>query len=123
MQHIFTMRRVMRLVVLAFIAISIILTYAYATGVSARVTTLEHAAHAHPGHVQGTYASRVDVEALWADHDALVLCIANTAYTRPLILQCLEDVASAARHDPTCQEDEPCWDCSSMGNKVCGRNP
>jgi hypothetical protein len=20
----------------------------------------------------------------------------------------------------TCQEDEPCWDCTSMGNGVCG---
>lgn len=20
----------------------------------------------------------------------------------------------------TCQEDEPCWDCETMGNKVCG---
>jgi hypothetical protein len=20
----------------------------------------------------------------------------------------------------TCQEDEPCWDCSTMGNRVCG---
>lgn len=22
-----------------------------------------------------------------------------------------------------CQEDEPCWDCSTMGNRVCGVIP
>lgn len=21
---------------------------------------------------------------------------------------------------PTCQEDEPCWDCTTMGNRICG---
>lgn len=22
---------------------------------------------------------------------------------------------------PACMEDQPCWDCTAMGNKVCGR--
>lgn len=22
-----------------------------------------------------------------------------------------------------CQEDEPCWDCSTMGNRICGPLP
>jgi len=22
--------------------------------------------------------------------------------------------------DGTCQEDDPCWDCTTMGNHVCG---
>jgi hypothetical protein len=22
--------------------------------------------------------------------------------------------------DPGCQEDEPCWDCATMGNRICG---
>lgn len=21
---------------------------------------------------------------------------------------------------PACQEDEPCWDCTTMGNRICG---
>lgn len=21
---------------------------------------------------------------------------------------------------PVCQEDEPCWDCTTMGNRICG---
>lgn len=27
------------------------------------------------------------------------------------------------RSPVTCQEDEPCWDCQTMGNHVCGPNP
>lgn len=23
-------------------------------------------------------------------------------------------------HTTECQEDEPCWDCHTMGNKICG---
>lgn len=32
--------------------------------------------------------------------------------------------ASAPPRPPavTCQEDDPCWNCSTMGNKVCGPN-
>ncbi len=25
-----------------------------------------------------------------------------------------------AEHDDVCQEDEPCWDCHTMGNLICG---
>lgn len=24
---------------------------------------------------------------------------------------------------PPCQEDEPCWDCATMGNHICGLTP
>lgn len=101
MQHI-TMRRVVRLVAVAFAIVGIFLAYAYATGVTARLNTLEeyrdnlvggqHQDMERLARIEHTtYASHVDVEALWADHDALVACIANTSYTRDLILQCLDD--------------------------------
>lgn len=25
--------------------------------------------------------------------------------------------------EPSCMEDEPCWDCETMGNRVCGVSP
>jgi hypothetical protein len=31
-----------------------------------------------------------------------------------------EDSGTIAPLDITCQEDMPCWDCTSMGNKECG---
>ncbi len=30
------------------------------------------------------------------------------------------EVISPAPFVPACQEDEPCWDCSTMGNQQCG---
>lgn len=24
------------------------------------------------------------------------------------------------RHTPQCQEDQPCWNCHTMGNRICG---
>lgn len=23
-------------------------------------------------------------------------------------------------HSPSCAEDDPCWDCHTMGNQICG---
>lgn len=27
------------------------------------------------------------------------------------------------RAQEACQEDEPCWDCETMGNRICGVEP
>lgn len=31
-----------------------------------------------------------------------------------------ESLAPAVDRRPTCQEDMACWDCETMGNRVCG---
>lgn len=36
-------------------------------------------------------------------------------------------MGDASLHDsdadrPSCAEDDPCWDCSTMGNRVCGKH-
>lgn len=35
--------------------------------------------------------------------------------------QARRDVGVVQQH--RCEEDEPCWDCSTMGNHVCGPRP
>jgi hypothetical protein len=33
------------------------------------------------------------------------------------------DAGAGIRNAPACHEDEPCWDCSTMGNRTCGPRP
>lgn len=44
---------------------------------------------------------------------------ANTQATQPMT-QATEVAHTAPTTQPTCEEDEPCWDCHTMGNRVCG---
>lgn len=30
------------------------------------------------------------------------------------------EIPTAGPETPVCQEDDPCWDCETMGNKICG---
>lgn len=32
-------------------------------------------------------------------------------------------ISTANVPDGRCHEDDPCWDCSTMGNRICGRVP
>lgn len=31
-----------------------------------------------------------------------------------------QDLVPVGAEDGDCQEDEPCWDCRTMGNRICG---
>lgn len=48
---------------------------------------------------------------------ACFTAVAHHVYTPQLFGQCLADYGSAGR----CTEDMACWNCSTMGNEVCGR--
>jgi hypothetical protein len=56
---------------------------------------------------------------------ALAVCVAGGATTAPQKTSRFDsygyflgsDVTTRA---PSCFEDEPCWNCSTMGNRVCG---
>lgn len=47
---------------------------------------------------------------------------------RPLLLAALLSIGGCVAAGPpeydapavSCQEDEPCWDCDTMGNQICG---
>lgn len=46
-------------------------------------------------------------------------CINAPSYTRGMIeSQCVADYYEMAG---TCTEDMPCWNCNTMGNRVCGK--
>lgn len=55
--------------------------------------------------------SQVFLEALTA------LAFLSGGYSLPEPVQPASEPVSQA---PVCQEDEPCWDCETMGNRVCG---
>lgn len=51
-------------------------------------------------------------------------CVTNVAgYSREMIeAQCLTDWMESRESlkSQPCYEDEPCWDCTTMGNRICG---
>lgn len=44
---------------------------------------------------------------------------ANSAYAAP-VFQVPIKTLELPRNTTECQEDEPCWDCATMGNRTCG---
>lgn len=40
-----------------------------------------------------------------------------------LLVFCALDAIGVLSPTPACQEDQPCWNCSTMGNGVCGPTP
>lgn len=34
-----------------------------------------------------------------------------------------DQITTTNHPDERCHEDDPCWDCSTMGNRVCGPRP
>lgn len=45
------------------------------------------------------------------------LAFMSGAYSLP---EPVQPASGPAVEAPVCQEDEPCWDCETMGNRVCG---
>lgn len=54
---------------------------------------------------------------------ALALVVALTAAVLMVPGRANADVAPPAEPTTTCLEDEPCWDCTVMGNGICGPPP
>lgn len=46
--------------------------------------------------------------------------ITATAISTILILTGCSGTATSNKMNAACEEDQPCWDCNTMGNKVCG---
>jgi hypothetical protein len=38
-----------------------------------------------------------------------------------LIVAAFALVMATSSHKPRCEEDEACWNCQTMGNKICGK--
>lgn len=51
---------------------------------------------------------------------AYLAAIATVTFGMPLALQPVFAEADQSIKPVVCMEDEPCWKCSEMGNKVCG---
>lgn len=46
--------------------------------------------------------------------------IAALAVTTALVLTGCSEAKTTNKTSVACEEDQPCWDCHTMGNKVCG---
>ena len=46
--------------------------------------------------------------------------LAALAAASTLMAACGPDPVPEPETRPSCYEDEPCWDCETMGNMVCG---
>lgn len=47
--------------------------------------------------------------------------IRGTLFSLALLLGSCHGISPTKTEAPkTCQEDDPCWNCETMGNKVCG---
>ena len=55
------------------------------------------------------------------DEDTPVVTTTTTpATTSTPATTTTQPAASTSTAAPACQEDEPCWDCTTMGNQICG---
>jgi hypothetical protein len=49
--------------------------------------------------------------------------ITAAAISTILILTGCSSNTTSTKTSIACEEDQPCWDCNTMGNKVCGELP
>jgi len=63
----------------------------------------------------------ITIDAPGTEHDKKIkgsttACVPETTTTTTT----LPPATTTTVAEPVCQEDEPCWDCTTMGNQICG---